>query len=335
MRITKDFLLKIAKDTISQRKRKEADLHGAYLMGSILDEEPLLGGTTDIDLMIVHKYFAPIKHEVLALTPDLSLDIYHKTLDDYSQLRALRQDAWIGYPLTNSNIILFDTDHWLEYAQSSVSAEFHRSDNVQARVKGIFASAREEWFRLTSEEVKDDFTWLDHFLNALSLGANAISGLIGPPLPTRRFSAKLKERLEILGVPEIWTGFCGLLGCLNLIAIDKQNWLAAFEEDFTHLAELASYPVHLSACRHAYYTRGFRSLAESDDPSSFIFPLIRTWLDIQLALSQPSPRLNAWLTLIEGLNLTENVHKTKIEALDAYLDNLEVLIEDWAEVYGA
>ena len=116
---------------------------------------------------------------------------------------------------------------------------------------------------------------------------------------------------------------------------NKQNWLAAFEEDFTHLAELASYPVHLSACRHAYYTRGFRSLAESDDPSSFIFPLIRTWLDIQLALSQPSPRLNAWLTLIEGLNLTENVHKTKIEALDAYLDNLEVLIEDWAEVYGA
>ena len=98
MRITRDFLLKIARDTAAQRKRSEPDLQAVFLMGSVLEEEPLLGGTTDIDLMLVHKYFAPIERETLPLTPELSLDIYHKTLDDYAHLRKLRQDALLGYP---------------------------------------------------------------------------------------------------------------------------------------------------------------------------------------------------------------------------------------------
>lgn len=334
MRITRDFLLKIARNTAAQRKRSEPDLQAVFLMGSVLEEEPLLGGTTDIDLMLVHKYFAPIERETLPLTPELSLDIYHKTLDDYAHLRKLRQDALLGYPLTISNIILMDTDHWLEYAQSSVGAEFHRSDNVQARVTNDLSLAREYWLKLIHEDKLNPFVWLDTFLKSLELGANAISGLIGPPLPTRRFSIILKERLERLGVPESWTGFCGLLGCLNPIDFDIHPWINAFEEDLKLLAESTSFPVHLSPCRYLYYVRGIRSLAHSEDPSTSIWPLLRTWLDIQLASAEPSPQFEDWLGFVSSLNLTEEMQKVKIEALDLYLDSIEILIESWSEAYG-
>ncbi len=335
MRIKKEFLLKAARDIVTQRTRSEPDLHAAFLMGSILEDEPLLGGTTDIDIMFVHKYFAPFERETLPLIPELSLDIYHKTLDDYGQLRDLRKDAWMGYPVTNTQIILLDTDHWLEYVQSSVGAEFHRSDNVQARVHTLLSAARNGWLKLIQDEANNPLQWLDTFLNALALGAHAISGLIGPPLPTRRFSVKLKEQTENLGVPAVWTGFCGLLGCLAMGEFDEEPWLSAFEEDFNHITETTSPPVHLSACRQAYYFRGLRALSNSDDSITTVWPLLRTWLDIQLALPAPSPRFEDWSHFIESLNLTEAFHDNKVEALDSYLDSLEILIESWAETYGA
>jgi len=80
MRITKALLHKLANDTIKQRKRSEPDLHAAYLMGSLLGDDPLLGGSTDIDLVLVHRYLAPVERETTALTPEVSLDILHSRL---------------------------------------------------------------------------------------------------------------------------------------------------------------------------------------------------------------------------------------------------------------
>ena len=47
MRITKDMLLNIAQDTVTKRVQEDPSIMAAYLHGSILSEEPLLGGTTD------------------------------------------------------------------------------------------------------------------------------------------------------------------------------------------------------------------------------------------------------------------------------------------------
>ncbi len=90
MRITNSMLHKFAQETVSQRVRTEPDLHAAYLTGSLLGESPLLGGTTDIDLVLVHKYQAPVEREVQALTPEVSLDIYHKTKIEYDEHRQFR-----------------------------------------------------------------------------------------------------------------------------------------------------------------------------------------------------------------------------------------------------
>lgn len=334
MRITKDLLHKFAVDTIKQRKRSEPDLHAAYLMGSLLSDEPLLGGTTDIDLVLVHKYLAPTARETTELTPEISLDILHKTIADYEQHRQFRQDALIGYPLTYNHILLYDNDHWLEFLQSSVTAGFHRADNVLVRVNDLLSNAREGWRKLNTLPTQNHLNWLDQFLNALALGTNAIAGLIGPPLTTRRFMTTLNQRLEELGTPEVWMSFCGLLGCPEDLDIKYNMWIDAFEGDLVHLADTVNPPPHLDPCRHAYYVRGIKALAQNTNPVYPVWPLLRTWLDIHLSLPKASPGFETWQDLLGTLNITEKVMEGKSRALDAYLDRIEVLIETWSDTYG-
>ena len=334
MRITNTLLHQFAQDTVKQRKRSEPDLHAAYLLGSLRSDDPLLGGTTDIDLVLVHKYLAPAERETVALTPEISVDIFHKTQDAYQEPRQLRRDPWMGYPLTFNHILLFDTDHWLEFVQSSVTAEFHRADNVLARVNAMQSAARERWRTLFTMPPESYLNWLDQFMETLSLGANALAGLIGSPLTTRRFMRTFHERIESLGTPEVWSSFTGLLGCSEGFQVDHKVLIEAFGQDLHHVAETVTPPPRLAPCRHPYYVQGIWALARSEDPTNMLWPLLSVWLDIHLSLPEPSPGYSTWQAFLGDLNLVEEVSEGKTRALDVFLDQVEVLIEAWADTYG-
>ena len=334
MRITRELLHKYARQTVNVRLRSEPDIHAVYLVGSLVEEDPLLGGLTDIDLVLVHKYQATVCRECTPLTHDVSLDIYHKVREDYAKHRTFRQDPYMGYPLTHYNIILHDSEHWLEFIQSSVNAEFHRPDNVLARVRKFSNTAREKWFDLFQIPSNSHKVWLNQFLEILSLAANSISGLIGPPLTTRRFLMTFQERSESLGVPKVMAGFYGLLGVDDQSAENYEQWTEAFEKDLTLLAEEAAPPVHLLPFRHSYYLNGIKALIHSDTPNQAIWPLLKTWLDIQFALPEPSPQVEAWDNFLDVLALTPDQAAEKAEALDAYLDSLEMVVEAWDDAYG-
>lgn len=334
MRITRDLLHKFAKQTVAARLRSEPDIHAAYMVGSLIRENPLLGGTADIDLVLVHKYSAPTERECVSITPDVSLDIFHKIREDYTDHRAFRQDPWMGYPLTHYNIILFDSNHWLEFIQSSINAEFQRPDNVLARVRKFSTNAREQWFSLFQQPSNTQEAWLDHYLISLSLAANSVSGLIGPPLTRRRFLQTFEERVEALGIPKNLAGFYGLLGLSDDQDEELLSWIDAFKEDLEYLSEESVPPAHLVPCRHRYYTSAIEALAKSNSPAQAIWPLLRTWLDVHLALNKPSPNTDTWNDLLSSLNLSEEHFEEKAEALDAYLDSGEIVIETWENTYG-
>jgi hypothetical protein len=334
MRITKELLHKFAEGTVKNRLRSEPDLHAAYITGSLLRDEPLLGGTTDIDLVFVHKYQAPLEREIDSLTKEISLDIIHTVKEDYDQHRQLRKDPWIGYPLTHYHIVLFDTDHWLEFIQASINAEFHRPDNVLARVNGLLNSARENWFSLIQSPSVNHLQWVDHYLSILALAADAVIGLIAPPLTTRRFMVDLEEQASRLGAPKLYLGVKHLLGLSEDLSYQFGDWLPALDIDFDHLVSTADVPVHLSPCRKDYYLNAIQSLAESGQPEHAMWPLLRIWLDIQLASPKPLPSGGAFDNLLSAIYLSEKDARQKTDALDAYLDNIEILTEDWSENYG-
>jgi len=335
MRITKDLLHKYAIETVKQRQRSEPDLHAAYLTGSLLSENPLLGGTADIDMVFVHKYQAPIQRETVSLTPEISLDIVHKIQDDYSQHREIRKDPCLGYPLTHYNIILYDTDHWLEFIQSCATADFHRPDFVLIRVNTFLSKARELWFKLNTTSFENHLEWLDLFLDALEMAANAVSGLIGQPLTTRRFLLTFRDRLEKLGVPRLLAGFKGLMGFTDILDDKVLAWVNAFESDYDWLLSAGTPPIHLDASRRAYYVDAIRALADSGDSDQAAWPLLRTWLDVQLSAGQPLPEKDSWVDFLTSLGLTQETSMEKTDALDAYLDQIEITIEEWTNVYGA
>jgi hypothetical protein len=334
MRITHDFLHKIARGTIKQRQRSEPDLQAAYLTGSILDDEPLLGGTTDVDLVLVHKYQVPIARETLAVTPEVSLDIIHKLRDDYVQHKQLRHDPWLGYPLTRNHILLYDTDHWLEFIQAGVSAQFHRADNVLVRVNTLSGRAREGWFELMSLPAEAHLQWLDRYLEILTLAANAVVGLNSPPLTTRRFLMDFQEQTAVLGVPRIHAGLSGLLGIREECHESLPAWQDALKAGLEVLTAQGEAPAHLAECRHAYYLNAIQSLSESGHADDAIWPLLRIWLDVQLASQDEMASNSAWGNMIDVLGLGPDEAETKVEALDAFLDTIEIVIEAWAEEYG-
>ncbi len=333
MRITQDLLYKYARETVKRRQRGELDLHAAYLTGSLLGDSPLLGGTTDIDLVLVHKFQVPMERECLPLTPEISLDILHTLRKDYDQHKQLRLDPYMGYPLTHNLILLYDNEHWLEFIQSGVSANFHRPDIVLNRVNALMTSARDGWFSLMQS---CDFTysdWLDQYFEVLSLAANAVAGLIGPPLTRRRFLMDFKDRVETLGTPKALIAFYGVLGFTEENAMHLPAWINAFKEDFQALGSATDTPVHLSTCRQGYYTNALQALSESDEPQQAAWPLLRTWLDVYLASKTSPPNAETWENCLETLGMTQNTAEQKIEALDAYLDSLEIVIESWADEY--
>lgn len=334
MRITQNLLNKFAKETVKQRQNDEPDLHAAYLTGSILSEQPLLGGSTDIDLVLVHKYQAPIERETKALTREVSLDIIHKKQEDYEPYRPLRQDPYMGYPMTQYHIRLFDTDHWLEFLQASVSADFHKSENVLARVNSLSNSARKNWFMLIQSPLESHLSWLSLYMQSLSLAANAVCGLIGSPLTTRRFMMTFRERVEDLGVPNLFAGLSGLLGCSEEIEGYLSDWVEQLDLDYKSLHGLSNLPPHLSSCRHAYYIDALRSLAQSGDAQVSLWPLLRVWLDVQLLTEQSSRDTQTWENCLSELHLTEDQAAQRAEALDAFLDTIEVVIETWTKKYS-
>ena len=71
MRLTRDTLIKIARDSALQRAKVSRRIICIYLTGSVLEETPLLGGTTDIDLIIIQDSEPLQKREVSSQNDDI------------------------------------------------------------------------------------------------------------------------------------------------------------------------------------------------------------------------------------------------------------------------
>ena len=54
MRITKDSMLRLARDTALIKANQDRSIVCAYITGSLLSEDPFIGGSTDIDLFFIH-----------------------------------------------------------------------------------------------------------------------------------------------------------------------------------------------------------------------------------------------------------------------------------------
>ena len=94
MRVTRESLIRIAKETAQERAFNDRDIIAAYLTGSLVSSEtdPMLGGTADIDIIFVHAEEPKHRREFVKLTPDFHLDISHRAKAEFKRPRELRLD---------------------------------------------------------------------------------------------------------------------------------------------------------------------------------------------------------------------------------------------------
>jgi hypothetical protein len=331
MRITRDLLLRLAKENTEERAYNTESIIAAYLTGSLLNEEPLLGGTTDIDLVFVHNGPPALPREIKALSPDIHLDIHHRYEKEYDPPRALRSDPWLGYELYAPQL-LYETKHFFEFHQASLRAGFDEPKNLLKRSFTILNTARKNWvdLQLSASETSPDT--ILHYLEALHLAANSIAELTGPPLAERRFLMDLPARAEAIERPEFARGFLGLLGGSELSAGPLTEWLPEWESYFAFAAEATGTDIRIHNARQAYYKSAIAEMLEGENPLTALYPLLLTWT--LSAKSLPENQIDAWENACILLKIGGEHFESRLEGLDQYLDNIEEMLEKMIFLHG-
>jgi hypothetical protein len=334
MRITRDILRKVAANTAAERTRYNRHILCIFLTGSLLDEDPLLGGTADVDLMFVHDSEPPSKREIVSVTDDVHVDIGHLAQSLFLQPRALRGDAWLGSFVCNNPVLLHDTQHWFEFTQASVCAQFNQPENVLRRSRPFAEKARQSWMSLYSSRKENWAETVLTYLNILKDAANSIACLSGPPLTERRLMHLFPKRADAVGQPDLARTLAALYGGQPLSDAEWSNWLAAWEKAVSAAGEMDNAPIRLHPARRNYYRKASLVMWESGEKNAAVWPIIQTWTEAAAFLNHEEYNQD-WLTAVNQLGLNESDFGGRMDALDGYLDGVEETLDIWAAEHGA
>src|SRR5574342_616586 len=148
MRVTRESLIRIAKETAQQHSFNDHDIVAAYLTGSLAVEgsDPMLGGTADIDIIFVHTSEPKHRREFVKLTPDFHLDISHRARAEFKRPRELRLDPWLGWEMYDP-MLLFEREKFFEFVQAGLRAgfEFNAPAPALQRSRILLSHGRQIW----------------------------------------------------------------------------------------------------------------------------------------------------------------------------------------------
>ncbi len=335
MRVTRESLIRIAKETAQERAFNDREIVAAYLTGSLAsDADPMLGGTTDIDLIFVHANKPGTTREIVKLTPDFHLDIGHRAKSDFKSPRELRTDPRLGYEMYDPTL-LFEREKFFEFVQAGLRAgfEFHAPALVLARCRKLLAEARKGWIDLSDiSPEKAGPLQVKQFLRAVSQAADAIAELHGGPLPERRFLLEFPSRAQATERPDFTAGLFNLIGAGSVQAGALSDWLSDWEKAFLAASENAKVDQRIHAARLNYYEKAIQALLSGEAPHAAIWPLIHTWTLAVNVLEEH--HLQPWRRACEGLGLLGRDLEGRVGDLDHYLDEIEARFDEIAMEHG-
>jgi hypothetical protein len=334
MRITHDLLLNLARDFAAKAVKADRSITAAYLTGSLLTESPLLGGTTDIDLVFIHDHAPPFPREIQRFTDEITLDLYHHDHSLYDQPRQLRADPTLGPSINSTRVILHDSQHWFEYTQAIITAQFDRPDHHAERVRKLFAEARAEWWRLENRDnpsPKD----LAVFLNSAEQATNALASISGLPLAERRFVLSLAERCQAVDSPHLALAFSTLLGFSAFDFSTLEEWIARWETAFSAGDNPPGVPPAVHPYRKHYYLNAVKSCFEEGQLESCLWILLSTWTRLVSSIPSRFSASKEYPAFVAALGFDKHTFNDKIAALDQYLDAIDERINTWSLDAGA
>jgi hypothetical protein len=330
MRVNRETLIRIAKETAQKQALEDPGLVAAYLTGSLRSENPFLGNSTDIDIVLVHAGQPKVRREILPLSAEVHLDIIHNPRSEYEKPKELRVHPWLG-PELYDPLPLYGTQHFFEFIQAGVRAGYEDPVNVLARARRNADHARQIWSGLQLSQEGGPVLLLS-YLKAVDHAANAIAILTGRPLAERRFMLQFQGRAAAAGTPGLAAGLLGLLGGAQVDAATLQGFLPGWETTFVDAADRNHAHTSIRVPRLAYYKLAFEAMLAGDSPQSVLWPLVNTWTHAA-AVVPPTHQLK-WQAACETLGLTGAAFNERMEGLDLFLDTVEEVLENNAARNG-
>lgn len=334
MRVTRESLIRIAKETAHERAYNNRDIVAAYLTGSLASgNDPMLGGATDVDIVLVHTSKPGIAREIFKLTPDFHLDISHRAKSDFKSPRELRADPLLGYEMYNP-MLLFEREKFFEFMQAGLRAgsEFNSPALALGRSRKLLFEARKGWMDLMDiPNEKAGPTQVRQFLRSINHAANSVAEISGAPLSERRFLLDFPARAKAAERPNFTADLFNLTGASNVDASTLANWLVDWKAAFLAASESEKADVQIHAARLNYYEKGMHALLEGETPLTALWPLIRTWTLCAAILPASAPN---WLAACQQLGLLGPGFVDRVSALDHYLDEIEVRLDEIAKLNG-
>ena len=332
MRVTRESLLRIAKETAQERAYNEPDIIAAYLTGSLLNIDPMLGGTADIDIVFVHKNKPPRAREFVKLTPDFHLDISRRAKDEFKSPRELRSDPWLGYEMYDP-ILLYEREKFFDFVQASLRAgfDFEQPPHMPQRCRKMLSHGRQIWTDLT--EIKSAGPKeIRKYMKSLFHAVNAIAELSGPPIQERRFLLEFPARAEAANKPELTSAAFGLIGANHLNADKIKSWIPDWEYAFKLACENTKVDIRISIARINYYEKAINAMLEGAIPLAALWPLFHTWTLAADVLD--GDHLKFWETAAGELGLLGAGFAERVNELDHFIDDVEITLDEVARENG-
>ncbi len=334
MRVTRKSLLRIAKETAQERAYNDTDIVAAYLTGSLLNVDPMLGGTADIDIVFVHKTKPTQPREFVKLTPDFHLDISRRTKDEFKSPRELRSDPWLGYEMYDP-ILLYEREKFFDFVQASLRAgfDFEQPPLMLQRCKKMLSHGRAIWMDLTEvDETVVGPKEIKKYMKSLFHALNAIAELSGPPIQERRLLMEFPARAEAAGKPEMVTSAFALLGA-NHADIEKiKLWFSDWKSAFKLASEKPEVDFRIHPVRANYYEKAIKAMLEGETPFAALWPLLHTWTLSAEVLD--GDHFQFWQNAVSELGLLGSGFAEHVEGLDHFLDDIEIVFEEIARENG-
>ena len=326
-------MLRLARDTAALSANEDRSIVCIYLTGSVVTEDPFIGGTTDIDLFFVHSSEPVVNREIRYLSDDVTIDIAHIDQRRFQQPRHLRADAWLGPFLCAKPKVLYDTHHWFEFTEASVAAQFYRPEYVLERARPLASAARQTWMKYHLSQPSVSPISVFTYLQALENAGNSLALLSGPPLPLRRFFSVLPERLEKAGCSHLETDFESFILPASINDLEWTDWIIRWEPVFKEIYEKSEVPVSLYLPRKSYYTKAVTALSEKS-PAGAAWLLINSWTDAAKYLETPSKLLDDWREAIASFLQISDSFSPVLEKMDSLLDSVEETLDTFASQNG-
>jgi hypothetical protein len=333
MRVTRESLLRIAKETAQERAYNDHDIVAAYLTGSLLNVDPMLGGTTDIDIVFVHQNKPARTREFIKLTADFHIDIRRRTKDEFKSPRELRADPWMGYEMYDP-ILLYEREKFFDFVQASLRAgfDFEQPPLMLQRCRKLLSQARRIWMELVEENTTDGPMEIRKYMDSLFHAVNTVAELSGPPIYERRLLLEFPSRAEAAQNPGLAAGASGLIGAIQLDLNNLKSWLPDWKAAFMAAGEKPGVDDRIHPVRLNYYEKGIKALLEGENPVAALWPLLQTWTLAVENLSED--HLKFWQAAVTTLGLHGPSFEERVQGLDQYIDRIEILLDELAKASG-